>query len=154
MAGRIAAMLAAGLVLLTLAAALREWRRKPDPLKPRPVERSVEARPETGGRCAIHRARFGGRRAHLVKVMKGGVPNYVVLEVGKRDPLLRLQRVDWLRAVYGGAEQTWLGEYGSAESALMRAARLCPAALRCWPGEPGCGPQAEPVEPARAFLNH
>ena len=84
--------------------------------------------------------------------MQGGVPNYVVVEVGKRDPLLRLQRGRWLQAAYGSGEQTWLGEFSSAEAAMARAARLCPPSLRCWPGEPDCGQQADALTPAQAFL--
>jgi hypothetical protein len=108
--------------------------------------------PVEADRCAISHARFGSRRAQLVRVMRGDVPNFVVLEFGKRDPLLRLQRGRWLNAAYGTGEQTWLGEFGSAEAAMTRAARLCPPSLRCWPGEPDCGPQTPPLAPAQVFL--
>ena len=74
--------------------------------------------------------------------MRGAVPNYVVVEIGKRDPSMRSLRAAWLKANYGDAEHVWLGEYGSAEAAMARAARLCPAERRCWPGEADCGPQA------------
>jgi hypothetical protein len=101
----------------------------------------------------VHHARFGGgRRAQLVKVMRGSVPNYVVLDIGRRDPLLRLQRLDWLRATFGGGEQVWLGEFGSAETALARAARLCPPASRCWPGDADCGPPPGNLTPAQIFM--
>ena len=149
----IAAMVAAILVLLTFVAAYSQRGKEHDPLLPRRDTRSVEAAPVEAGRCAISHARFGGRRAQLIKVMKGEVPNYVVVEVGKRDPLLRLQRGRWLRAAYGGGEQTWLGEFSSAEAAMARSARLCPPALRCWPGDADCGPQAQPLTPAHAFLH-
>lgn len=86
-------------------------------------------------------------------MMQGRVPNYVVVEVGKRDPLLRLQRVDWLHAAYGGAEQTWLGEFGSAAAAMARAARLCPPRLRCWPGDADCGAPTQLLTPAQVFLH-
>src|SRR5260370_1448030 len=82
----------AGLVLLTLAAAYMQ-RRKDDGLRSPPEARWVEAAPVETGRCAISHARFGSRRAQLVKVMQGEVPNFIVLEFGRRDPLLRLQRV-------------------------------------------------------------
>ena len=84
-------------------------------------------------RCALYHARFGGRRAQLIRVMKGRVSNYVVLEIGKRDPAMRSLRSNWLKANYGDAEHVWLGEYGSADAAMARAARHCPAAQRCWP---------------------
>jgi hypothetical protein len=147
----IAAIAAAGLLLLTLANAYSH-RRKDDGLRDPPQTRSVEAVAVETGRCAISHAPFGSRRAQLVKVMRGEVANFVVIEFGRRDPLLRLQRVRWLKAAYGAGEQTWLGEFGSAEAGMERAARLCPASQRCWPGEPDCGPLQEPLTPAQAFL--
>ena len=83
--------------------------------------------------------------------MRGGVPNYVVVEIGKRDPSMRSLRAAWLKANYGDAEHVWLGEYGSAEAAMARAARLCPAERRCWPGEADCGPQARARRRHRCF---
>jgi hypothetical protein len=146
----IAAMAAAALVAATLVVAYGQRTKQERPL--RAPTRSVEAAPETSGRCAISQARFGARGAQLVKVMKGSVPNYVVIETGKRDPLMRLQRSRWLRAAYGDGEQTWLGEFASAETAMTKATRLCPADLRCWPGDTDCGPLAQPLTPAQAFL--
>ncbi len=84
--------------------------------------------------------------------MRGAVPNYVVVEIGKRDPSMRSLRAAWLKANYGDAEHVWLGEYGSAEAAMARAARLCPAERRCWPGEADCGPQAESPTAAQVFF--
>lgn len=114
--------------------------------------RTVEPAPETG-RCAIFQARFGGARAELVRVMRGSVANYVVIEVGKRDPLLRRQRSIWLRATYGDGELTWIGSYSSPDAAMARAVGLCPAHLRCWPGDSECGSKDEMLSPARTFLN-
>jgi hypothetical protein len=148
----VAAIAAAGLVVLTLAAAYSQ-RRKGDDLRSPPEARWVEAAPVEAGRCAISHAHFGSRRAQLVKVMRGEVPNFIVLEFGRRDPLLRLQRIRWLKTAYGAGEQTWLGEFGSAEAAMARAARLCPASSRCWPGERDCGPQDQPLTPAQAFMS-
>ena len=79
--------------------------------------------------------------------MQGSVPNYIVIEVGKRDPRMRSLRSNWLRSAYGDAEPVWLGEYGSAEAAMTRALKLCPPDRRCWPQDVDCGPQA----PARAL---
>ena len=148
----IAATAAAVLVLLTLAAAYIQRGKEAGAPPPRRATRSVETAPAASGRCAISQARFGGRRAQLVKVMRGSVPNYVVVETGKRDPLLRLQRGDWLLAAYGSDQHTWLGEFASAKAAMARAARLCPPSLRCWPGDADCGPEAQAFTPARAFL--
>jgi len=80
------------------------------------------------------------------------VRNYVIIEVGKRDPGLRILRSTWLQAAYGEAEHVWLGEYGSAEAAIKSAARLCPESERCWTGESGCGPKEEVMTPAQIFF--
>jgi hypothetical protein len=139
--------------LLTLAAAYSQRGKEDGPRSPRRDTRSVEAARIESGRCAISHARFGGRRAQLIQVMQGKVPNYVVLEVGRRSPLAPFQRADWLRATYGNGEHTWLGEFGSAQAAMARAARLCPPSLRCWPGDADCGQRADALTPAQAFLH-
>lgn len=128
---------AAGLVLLT---ALDAYRRSGKPQeKGSPRNGAVDAAAVEQGPCAIDHARFGSQRAQLVKVIRGSVPSYVVLEVGRRDPTMRTRRVQWLRATYGEAEHVWLGEFSSADAALARAARLCPPDVRCRSGEPDCG---------------
>ena len=140
-------------MLLTLVAAYSRRGPHDGPVSPRRDTRSVESAPAASGRCAISQARFGGRRAQLVKVMRGEVPNYVVIEVGRRDPLVPFQRADWLRAAYGNGEHTWLGEFSSAQAAMVKAARSCPPSLRCWPGDAGCGPEVMALTPAQAFLH-
>ena len=47
---------------------------------------SREAAAAGSNRCALYHARFGGRRAQLIRVMQGSVWNYVIIEVGKTDP--------------------------------------------------------------------
>jgi hypothetical protein len=148
----IAALGAAALVAATLFAAYSQ-RGEEDASFPRQSVRSAEPAPESSGRCAIFQARFGGSRAELVRVMRGGVANYVVLEVGKRDPLIRRQRAAWLRGAYGDGEQTWIGAFSSPDAAMTRAIRLCPAHLRCWPGDADCESKERFLTPARAFLN-
>lgn len=147
-----AAIAAAVLVLLTLAMSWSQRSRTRDPLQPPVRERWVESAPSPAQRCAIAQAHFGGPRAQLVRVRRGEVANYVVVEIGKRDPLARLQRGDWLMAAYGAAESEWLGEFGSAAAAMVRAARLCPRRARCWPGDPGCGAPTQALTPAQVFL--
>jgi hypothetical protein len=149
---RIAAATAAGLLALTLlfACVRRGEEEARFPFQP---ARSAEHVPETSHRCAIFQARFGGARAELVRVMRGSVANYVVIEVGKRDPLLRRQRAIWLRGAYGDGEQTWIGTFSSPDAAMARAVDLCPAHLRCWPGDSECGSKQEMLTPTRAFLN-
>ena len=72
--------------------------------------------------------------------------------VGKRDPAMRSLRSNWLSAMYGDGEHVWLGEYASADGALARAARLCPPASRCWPGDADCGPKTPTLTPTQAFF--
>ncbi len=146
-----AAAAAAGLVFVTLATAYSRRGTVDSLLAPHRVASQVEPMPETTARCAIFHARFGGPRADLVKVMRGGVANYVVLEVGRRDPLLKQQRGAWLRGAYGDGEQIWLGAYSSSDAAMREAARLCPPMLRCWPGDADCVSREEMLTPARAF---
>ena len=137
-------------MLVTVASAYSRRQHDEGELPSRRAQRAAAEEPTTSGRCAIFHARFGGRRAQLVKVMMGSVPNYVVIDIGKRDPLLQRQRMGWLRATYGDGEQTWLGEYGSPEAAQLRAAKLCPPRVRCWPGDEDCGPRM--LTPSQAFL--
>ena len=138
-------------MLLTCAHAYSQRGTEPE-RSPREAANSREATVAGSGRCALYHARFGGQRAQLIKVMRGSVANYVVLEVGKRDPSMRSQRSNWLRAAYGDGEHVWLGEFRSADAALARAARLCPPALRCWPGDADCGPEAQTMTPAQVFF--
>jgi len=112
-----------------------------------------EAEAAGSERCALYHARFGGQRAQLIAITKGSVRNYVVVEVGKRDPAMRSLRSNWLRANYGEAEHVWLGDYVSADAALARAAGRCPLAQRCSPGEPDCGPAEQSLTPARVFFS-
>jgi hypothetical protein len=148
-----ASAIAAGLLVVTLivASSGRDLQDEGGFARERP--RTADAVPESNGRCAIFQARFGGSRADLVKVMRGDVANYVVLEMGRRDPLLRRQRVIWLRGAYGDGEQTWIGSFSSPDAAMMRAVKLCPVHLRCWPGDAQCGSKEDIAAPARIFLN-
>ena len=147
-----AALAAAGLVILTAAFALSRRPAKLEELRPTIRVQADEAGPAEG-RCAINHARFGGQRAQMYKVMKGGVANYVVMEVGsKRDPLMRFIRNDWLRTAYGEkAERVWLGGFSSSEDALARAAALCPPPLRCLPGDEDCAAEPRHATPAQVF---
>jgi hypothetical protein len=148
----IAAAAAAILVLLTCAFAYSRRGTEAERLSPREAAYSREVTATGSGRCALYHARFGGQRAQLIKVMRGSVSNYVVVEVGKRDPSMRSLRSNWLKSAYGEADHIWLGEYGSADAALARAARLCPPASRCWPGDVDCGPQGQTLTPAQMFF--
>ena len=106
------------------------------------------------GRCAIDIARFGGSRARLVRVEKNGTVHFAVIEMAARaSPLGALQQGDWLQAKFGSAQTFTLGHFGSTAAALVRAGQLCPPALRCLPGRPGCGELATPPsDPLQLFL--
>jgi hypothetical protein len=148
-----AAIAASVLLLLTAADAYSHRGNLAEPPNRRyAVQAQQAAAAQKWDRCALYHARFGGQRAQLVQVMQGGVANFVVMEIGKRDPLMRVQRSRWLNAAYGEAEHFWLGEFSSAEAALARAAQFCPPALRCWPGEANCGPKDQLFTPAAAFF--
>jgi hypothetical protein len=148
-----AAIGAGGLLLLTCAVAYREDGGETEPRPPRNAAYAHEATVTPPRRCALHHARFGGQRAQLIKVLKGGVTNYVVMEVGKRDPVLQNQRSRWLTATYGEGEHIWLGEFSSADAALTGAAQLCPLEARCWPGDFACGRDADQPTPAQIFFS-
>jgi len=148
----VAALGAVVLVLLTWAHAILP---RVEDAVPRPSAFEAYAHEATAaglGRCALYHARFGGQRAQLIKVMNGSVRNYVVVEIGKRDPRMPSLRSNWLKSAYGEGEHTWLGEYASADTALAKAASLCPPSSRCWPGEADCGPKAQTLTPAQAFF--
>jgi hypothetical protein len=147
-----AALAAAGLVMLTGALAIGQRAAKVEE-EPQPAVRSAaDAAPATG-RCAINHARFDGGRAQMYKVIKDGVTNYVVMEVGsKRDPLMRFIRNDWLRMAYGEeARPVWLGGFASGDAALARASELCPPHARCLPGDAGCPVEPRHATPAQVF---
>jgi hypothetical protein len=142
------ALAALGLIVLTTAHASLE----PERSARREWAMPREA-PATGSsRCALYHARFGGRRAQLIRVTQGSVRNYVIVEHGKRDPATRALKSSWLSSAYGMGESVWLGEYHSAEAAIVRAVELCPPAQRCWGGETGCGPKEDTLTPAELFL--
>jgi hypothetical protein len=142
------------LALVVLTAALASVARDgaSEPPSRHTTAQSREAAATGSSRCALYHARFGGRRAQLILIPQGPVRNYVIIEVGKTDPVSHILRSTWLRAAYGEAEHVWLGEYGSAEAAIRSAARLCPASERCWVEESGCGPKEEAMTPAHIFF--
>jgi hypothetical protein len=149
----VAALAAAGLVALTGAFALGRRLAEVEEARQMPARSQADQAAAAEDRCAINHARFGGQRAQMYKVMKDGVANYVVMEVGsKRDPLMRFIRNDWLRTAYGEtAERVWLGGFSSSEDALARAAELCPPSLRCLPGDEDCAAEARHATPAHVF---
>lgn len=75
--------------------------------------------------CTIRRAAFGGTRSALLKIMKGPVAHYVVLDLPAGNPMVPYYQSDWLNATYGNAERQLVQEYPTVEEAVMRAASLC-----------------------------
>ena len=71
----IAASVAAGLLVLTLIVAYSGSDAGGDGEFSREVVRSVEAAPQTSGRCALFQARFGGARADLVTRRRSASPS-------------------------------------------------------------------------------
>jgi hypothetical protein len=156
----LASVAAGSLVLFTAGQALREGaarlaQQDADATRaagtPRTWAPSLSAWPGPGP-CTISQAHFGGRRAQLVELSKGGVAQFLIIEVGPPDPMLAHQRSDWVRAYAQGADTLWLGEFPSIAAASARAARLCPPALRCWVGQGRCG--AVPASAAQVFFGH
>jgi hypothetical protein len=147
----LAALLAAGLLALSGAHAWRQSVYDPADYEDSPLlhpayiqPREVDPLPEPDRTCAIYHARFGGNRARLVKLMRGQVLNYVVLEVPRRNPSMSSIQRNWLRAAYSEMEPVLLGEFNSVEAALAKAATLCEPSLRCRHDAPDCGPNDRP----------
>jgi hypothetical protein len=137
-----AAWIATGWLAITAGHALHQPRALA--VAPQPVRSGPAAAAFPGAaaqhRCAIYHARFGGTRAQLIAVIADDVANYVVMEVSSGTRLPRSVPSAWLSAAFGAAETSWLGEFASPESALRRAASLCPESMRCRIGEENCGP--------------
>ena len=75
--------------------------------------------------CTIKRAAFGGTQSALLKVMKGPVVHYVVLDHPEGNPMMPFYQRDWLEANYGESRPTVVGEFPTVEAAVVRAASLC-----------------------------
>jgi hypothetical protein len=75
--------------------------------------------------CTIKRASFGGTQASLLKVMKGQVAHYVVLDHPGNNPMMPFYQRDWLEATYGPVQPVLVGDFSSVDGAIMRAASLC-----------------------------
>ena len=141
---RSAALSAAGCLALTGGHALSRMSSREVGAAADTARGVAEGDARAGGlaeKCAIYHARFGGTRARLIMVMHDDVANYVVMEVSKGSRVPPSVPIAWLRGAFGGAEASWLGEFASPESALARAALLCPESIRCRIGEENCGPR-------------
>jgi hypothetical protein len=140
---QMAALAAAVLVLLTGVHALNAPARRTG-VMPWTVPDETAAAVGDTRQCSIYHARFGGNRARLVRVIRGEVANFVVIEVSRGNRVVPAVQRAWLRATFGEGEPLWLGEFASPDTALAKAARLCPESARCSRGEPDCGPDDRP----------
>ena len=75
--------------------------------------------------CTIKRAAFGGTQSALLKVMKGRIVHYVVLDHPEGNPMMPYYQRDWLEANYGDMQPAVVGEFPTVEEAVARAATLC-----------------------------
>lgn len=75
--------------------------------------------------CTIRRAAFGGTQSALLKVMKGPVVHYVVLDLPTDNPMMPSYQSSWLDANYGDAEPAVIAVFPTVEAAVTRAASLC-----------------------------
>jgi hypothetical protein len=75
--------------------------------------------------CTIRRAAFGGTQTSLLRLMKGKVAHYVVLDHPHDNPMVPFYQRDWLEANYGVAEPPVVGEFATVEEAIAQAAILC-----------------------------
>jgi len=75
--------------------------------------------------CTIKRAVFGGTQSALLKVNKGRVVHYVVLDLPTNNPLMPDYQSNWLEANYGKTEPAVIGVFPTVEEAVTKAASLC-----------------------------
>lgn len=91
--------------------------------KPRVVREGSSKKVEAP--CTIKRAAFGGTQSALLKVMKGPVAHFVVLDLPTDNPLMPTYQSNWLDANYGNAEPAVIGVFPTVEAAATRAGSLC-----------------------------
>jgi hypothetical protein len=120
---RLAAIVATCLVVLT---GINRLLRPPTP-EPAPQRKSVASNTakEAELPCAIKHATFGGTQASLLKVMKGRMVHYVILDHPAGDPVAPFLQLDWLEATYGTVQPVLIGAFPTVDGAVMRAASLC-----------------------------
>lgn len=95
--------------------------------EPAPKKKSIASNTgkDTDQPCTIKRAPFGGTQTSLVKVMKGKVAHYIILDHPADNPFAPFLQRDWLEATYGEVQPVRMGEFATPEAAVLRAANLC-----------------------------
>jgi hypothetical protein len=120
-------LLAVAATVLVVVSGVNRLMRPQVVSEPAPKKKSVAA--NTGKQadipCTIKRAPFGGTQASLIKVMKGKMAHYIVMDHPGGNPAVPFYQRDWLEATYGEAEPVVMGQFSSVESAVTRAASLC-----------------------------
>jgi hypothetical protein len=102
------------------------WMWPPGP-PPAPEKKTIASTTSKGSEqpCTIKRAPFGGTQTSLLKVMKGKVAHYVILDHPTDNPMAPFLQRDWLEATYGPVQPVVMGEFATEDAAVMRAASLC-----------------------------
>ena len=120
-------LLAVAATVLVVATGVTRLMRPQVVSEPAPKKKSVAANTskETDTPCTIKRAPFGGTYASLLKVMKGKVAHYVVMDHPSGNPAIPFYQRDWLEATYGPVQPVVMGEFSSIDAAVSRAANLC-----------------------------
>jgi hypothetical protein len=119
-------LLAIAATVLVVVTGFNRWMRPPPP-EPAPQKKSVASNTgkEADQPCTIKRAPFGGMQASLIKIMKGKVAHYLILDHPADNPMAPFLQRDWLEATYGNVQPVMMGEFPSPETAILRAASLC-----------------------------
>lgn len=98
------------------------------PPRPESAKKKVKKQapvPVANLRCTIRRAVFGGSEAAVLKVQKGRMIHYVVLDLSTNDPMMPEHQSRWLDANYGDAQPSIVGVYPTVQDAVSKAAELC-----------------------------
>jgi hypothetical protein len=115
----VAAIVATALVVWTAADSLT----RPAPRPGRPFKKPSQV---SHLRCTIKRAVFGGTEAAVLKIRKGRMLHYVVMDLPTDDPRMPDYQSHWLKATYGDvAPSAIVGVFPTVEDAVAKAASLC-----------------------------
>ena len=118
----------AAAIVVTLLLVVTAVNSRLQPPRPESAKKKVRKQapvPVANLRCTIKRAVFGGGEAAVLKVQKGRMIHYVVLDLPAKDPVMPVHQARWLEANYGDAQPSLVGVYPSVEDGLSKAADLC-----------------------------
>jgi hypothetical protein len=121
---QVLAIIATSLIVVTGVNYLLRPPPRPDGLAKK-SQASKTKKPAALASCKITRAVFGGTESALLRVTKGHVVHYVVLDLPTDNPLAPAYQSNWLEANYGSAEPALIGVFSTVDAAVDRAAGLC-----------------------------